>query len=224
MKLKLRALDNKRVVGIYTDGRLPSRMRFLHPEAAASYEHHIPGVTVSDMFRSPEASLHAIRTKKGAMPPGFSGHNYGFSIDLDVLKTMKILMLTKRDLDEWMATHGWYCHRRDHKLAFESWHYNFLGVGTIISPKVRTTMGYIEAKIQKYYGAELVANMTDRKLQQSQLASLKLYSGDIDGIVGGLTKEALKAFQRTWGIHANGLMSAKTGRTLAYVSAEKVLV
>jgi hypothetical protein len=223
LRLRLRALDNEKVVGIYTKGRLPERMRFLHPEAAASFVNFIPGVTVSDMFRSPEASLAAVRAKRGAMPPGWSGHNYGLSIDLDVKATMKILLLTKRDLDEWMESHGWYCHRRDHKLAFESWHYNFLGPGTVISPKVHSTSGYIEAKIQRLYGSMLVENMTDKKLVQIQLKKLHLYNGEIDGSFGPLSKESLKAFQRTWGLQPNGVMSTKTGRTLAYVSCERVL-
>jgi hypothetical protein len=223
LQVRVRALPDDKVVGIYNGQSLPTRMRFLHPQASSAFL-QINGVTLSDMFRSAEASLRAVKAKRGAKPPGFSGHNFGLSIDLDVRKTMKIFHMTKRDLDKWMEAHGWYCHRLDHMLKFESWHYNFLGPGTIISPKVRTTMGYIEARIQQYYGPQLVANMTDDRLAQRQLQRLHLYSGDLDGSFGPLSREAMRAFQRTWNLPQTGRISAKAGRTLAYVASERKIV
>src|SRR3990172_9368429 len=94
MKLDLLALGVDEVHGIYgvKKDHLPDRMRFLHPAAAASFHQNLAEtVTVSDMFRSAEASLQARRERRGAQRPGFSGHNFGFSIDIDVDRTMRTL-------------------------------------------------------------------------------------------------------------------------------------
>ena len=97
MKLKLTPLPAT-VLGIYGPSKdtLPERMRYLHPEAAASYLKLDAGphrLRVSDMWRSAEASMRARNEKRGVQAPGRSGHNYGFCIDLDV---------------DWMLKqHGW---------------------------------------------------------------------------------------------------------------------
>lgn len=62
------------------------------------------------------------------------------------------------------------------------------------------------------------------KKVQELLKSLGIYSGDIDGDNGSLTKEAVKVFQRAWELKVDGIPGPMTQRTLSYVSAEKVLV
>jgi hypothetical protein len=223
VKLRLSAITVP-VVGIYTVGskkaQLPKRMLFLEPTAAESFSSHVaPLVVVSDMFRSPESSLSAVRSGRGAKPPGFSGHNFGLSFDIDVLPSIRRGgFADKRQLDIWLAGLGWFCHRRDHQiteLRGESHHFNFLGPGV----RLRTTSpAALEEKIIQLYGKELT--LSPKELQAA-LAKMRFYGGAIDGKIGPLTKEATKAFQRAWGMRETGTADARVQRTLAYVSAER---
>ena len=195
---------------------MPPRMLFLAPDAAVAFATVAEWAVVSDMFRSPESSLQAVRDGRGAMPPGYSAHNYGLAIDIDIAATMKNLgMKAKAALDEWMASFGWYCHRRDHVIASEAWHYNYLGVGATVAGAL--TSDEIEAAIVKRYGAELAPD--DAECQRL-LAKLGMYGGDPDGIIGPKSREAVRAFERAWGINADGVLDAKTRRTLAFVARE----
>lgn len=220
------------VKGIYTiDGEKnkmrPSACR-LAPDAADSFALRLRDhVVVSDMFRSPEASLNAVKSGRGAKMPGYSGHNYGFSIDIAVTTTMKNLFTnkfiatsTKEALDNWMELHGWFCHRVDHQREHEEWHYNFFGPGMIIN-QVKTTAGVLEQHIQDVYGKSLlVAPNGGNYFLQTALQKLKLYGGAIDGIIGPRTKTALQLFQKTWDLPQTGKLDKKTERTLAYVTAD----
>jgi hypothetical protein len=234
LKLMLHVLQQSAVMGIYVingiKNKMPIRALFLHPLAASSFMADLAMFVVcSDILRTPEASLKANREGRGAQPPGFSLHNFGIAIDIDVKATMKNLGLkTKQELDEWMEARGWYCHRRDHKMDHECWHYNYLrafteldGVPLVISSKVKSTAGYGEALIVRLYGDKL--KPTDKQCQE-MLASLKMYSGKIDGDIGDLSKEAIRVFSRAWGLPEATKMDARFRRTLALVSAERVLM
>ncbi len=224
MKLKLSVVSVP-VVGIYTIGgkknQLPPRMLFLEPEAETSFSAHVAQhVVISDMFRSPESSLAAVKTGRGAKPPGFSAHNYGLAIDLDILATLKRGgFADKRQLDIWLVGVGWFCHRRDHlitDLKGESHHFNYLGPGY----RLRSSCSLaVEEKIVRLYGRELLVGAA--KELQHALKKLRLYHGTVDGKIGPLTKEAIKAFQRTWGMRDTGTIDDRAQRTLAYVTAER---
>lgn len=223
LTITLSSIPALKVRGIYKTKsgtlELPERMRYLHPSAADSFLGFCEYAVVSDMFRSPESSLAAVRAGRGAKLPGFSGHNYGLSIDLDIRETMKRWgCMTKTVLDEAMADRGWFCHRVDHKIDHEAWHYNHLGASMEISPKVKSTAGYIENRILTLYGDELQLSDTD---SQRCLKKLRLYSGDIDGQIGPISKESIRVFQRGWGLPESGKLDAKTQRTLAYVAADR---
>lgn len=218
--------------GIYTirgvAGRLPPRALFLHPAAAAAFKPLAAHVVVSDMFRSPESSLAAVRSGRGAKPPGYSGHNYGLSIDIDIMPTWSriggiALRLDKGALDEHFEQYGWYCHRRDHLIGSEAWHYNHLGyeANADIRPRAHSTAGALETKIMRLYGGQFELGET---AAQMALARLRLYSGELDGVLGPLSREAICAFQRTWGLKATGSLDATTQRTLAYVAADKEIL
>lgn len=223
----LAALPADRVRGIYTiagvPGRMPARALFLHPDAAASYLADLADVVVvSDMFRSPESSLEAVRSGRGARPPGYSGHNYGLSADIDIGATRRRLGLrTKAALDLWLERRGWWCHRRDHEMSHEAWHYNFLGAGAVIAPRFRSTSGYLEARIVELYGDQL---RLDARGVQVALQRLGLYHGEIDGDVGPLTRAAIRVFRRGWGLGASEALDARFQRTLAYVACERRVV
>lgn len=229
MILKLCRLPADRVCGAYTikgvADRMPDRALLLQPDAARSFMADLARVvTVSDMFRSPESSLAAVRAGRGAKAPGFSGHNYGLSIDLDVEATMKRIGHGKRALDLWMAEHGWFCHRSDHAMPSwkpinEAWHWNFLPGHTW----GKSSPAALEARIVEQYGEGYSLDVVE---QQMALRDQGLYRGEVDGDAGPLTREALRAFQRTWGLKERtwglketGKADVKTQRTLAYVDA-----
>jgi hypothetical protein len=224
LTLSLTNIPGQLVRGIYgpAEDELPAWMRFLHADAASSFLRFADLVVVSDMFRSPESSLQAVREGRGAQPPAFSAHNYGLAIDLALEATMKRWKLTsKAELDQSMAQHGWYCHRRDHALGHEAWHFNFLGPDPAIPGELRVTSGLIEARIVSLHGASLAPD--DRECQE-MLAKLRLYAGDIDGRLGPLSREAIRAFRRTWGLRDTGELDARTRRTLSYVSCDRAVL
>ena len=195
---------------------MPARMRFMHPDAAVAFALIAPWVVVSDMFRTPESSLQAVREGRGAQPPGFSAHNYGLAIDIDITPSRNALgVKTKAELDAAMEAVGFYCHRRDHVVAHEAWHYNFLGIGAKVAGTI--TSDEVEARIIRLYGAALAPDDTEC---QRMLGRLKMYRGEIDGIIGPRSREAVRVFERGWGLNVDGVLDAKTRRTLAYVSAD----
>ncbi len=222
LALNLVALDLHEVTGIYkVDGvadRLPERMRYLHPSAVPAFRRIAPYVRVSDMFRSPESSLAAKAAGRGAKAPGYSGHNFGLSIDIDVdwaLRPGRIVVKSgKRGLDAWMAEQGWICHRADHRRGAEDWHYNFLGTG---AHRFGSSAQALEARILALHGSQF--NEVAVSVEQDRLFALRLYTGDIDGQVGPLTTQARLAFCRAWNITKPS--TSKYYRTLAYVTAVK---
>ena len=224
MQIKLVRVD---VLGIYgkSGDAFPRSASLLHPDAAAAFVaacRNVAPVRCSDVFRSPEQSLAARAQKSGVQPPGFSAHNFGLAIDVDQARMMRDHNLTKPALDQALAAYGWHCHRRDGVPgAFESWHYNFLGQGAAEKPFLalanRTTAPAAEAKILELYGE---AFQLDPVEAQTALASLNLYRGEADGILGPRSKAAISAFQRSWELPATGELDQRTQRTLATVSAQ----
>ncbi len=194
-------------------------MLYLHPDAARAYP---PGVTASDVFRTAEASLRARTNRKGAQRPGYSGHNFGYSIDLDIAKSMKALRFTKkRELDEYMASYGWHCHRRDHRQGHESWHFNYFGpdLSKYVRANDKRTSSGLERMLQATYG-KWWKNMDMLDVQHG-LAKLAMYRGNLDGKRGELMTESIRVFQRAWLLDVDGTAGPKTKRTIAYVTAEK---
>jgi hypothetical protein len=207
MKISLVRLPPS-IKGIYTDkksGRadfMPDRLRLLAPEVAdafarANAENQL---VVSDMYRSPDGSLEAIRTRRGALRPSRSLHNYGLAIDVDVSATMGNLKLkNKQALDEYMAARDFICCRLDHKRDFEEWHYSFLpGFDWQGSGKTSSDEG--EAAIQRRFKSQWDAVEADIALEQTALQKLRLYGGEIDGVSGPRMRKAREAFCRAWGI------------------------
>lgn len=215
----------------YTSKPVPRWMRVMHPEAAASLiqlEKDTGGLSYTDIWRSAEVSLRARKVKQGVQPPGFSGHNFGFSVDLDLDGTMKLRKWTYEQIVAVMENHGWYCHRRDGKTGkSEWWHFNYFGPHPekylkVIDPKRASTWAAgVEKRIVDTYGEALQLKPT---AVQWELKKLKMYHGGIDGDLGPLSVEAIKAFQRAWGLKPDGVPGPKTQRTLAFITAEKKIV
>lgn len=234
MKLELKAVPST-TRGIYNTragpNTLPERFRYLWPAAAVGFgalETGTGGLVYSDMLRSAEESLHAMQTKSGVQPPGFSGHNFGFSFDCAVEETLKRHTWDYARLLAELEKYGWYCHRRDGARGYrqsESWHFNFFGpdfgkyVGRALGPGGWAAP--LEGLIQDVYGSAFV--LGDAGVQAS-LKKLGMYAGDVDGLVGPLTRQGVAAFQRAWLLKETGDADAKTQRVLAFVAAERVIV
>lgn len=232
MKLELKALAPT-TRGIYNTragpGTLPERFRYLWPPAADAFgllELDTGGLVYSDILRSAEESLAAMQRKAGVQPPGFSGHNFGFSVDVAVDETMKLRSWDYERLSKELEAHGWYCHRRDGVRGYgksESWHFNYLGPGGgkyLVLARPGAWAAPLEARVQDVYGTAL--RLTDAELQAC-LKKLGMYAGDVDGMVGPLSKQAIGAFQRAWRL-PEGPADDRTRRVLAFVAAERVIV
>jgi hypothetical protein len=211
----------ERCIGIYDcdgDGKkteMPTRALWLSPPAAQSFAQHLAdAVVVSDMFRSADSSLAALRAKRGAAAPGRSAHNYGRAIDIDVLPTMRALGLRdKAALDKWMAARGWHCWRNDHQLLRESWHY-YSAAGPAGYPVGAV---YRNGSAVAWWSAEMAAMFPvvfDARRRQRALAAVGFYGGQLDGIPGPLTRLAESTCARAWG--------SSDDRTLAFVEWGKV--
>lgn len=214
--------------GIYptaTNGdRLPERFMWLRPDAYAAVielEREWPACFYySDMFRSPAESEAAVKSGRGALRAGRSTHNGGGALDNAVSKTRARLRAAgmvemgkrkwKLDLDAMFRERGLYCFRTDGKIRKEHWHYNLGGAG------------YREGQLwmQRTFGDYYVHQMTKIHVQR-MLAKVGLYQGELDGVNGPLTREAIRLFQRTWRLLRTGRADAKTRRVLAFVTSIK---
>jgi hypothetical protein len=212
--------------GVPAGDYFPDSAALLHPDAAAAYLAVEAGtgkkLRVSDIFRSPESSLMAMQQKSGVQPPGFSGHNFGFSIDIAVDDCLKRFGMTKTQFDAMMETYGWFCHRKDHARGFEEWHYNHFGTGADAEPwlaaceKSTVTSAGVEAKMRTVYGANFVLDTSEL---QTLLKKLGLYGGSVDGDFGPRSQAAVLAFERAWKLPEDGSPDPKMMRTLATVAA-----
>lgn len=237
MKIYLTLLPDS-VEGTYDHGDrkgtfMPERLRYLHPQAAVAYlaadaamfQLTGHGLRVTDMLRSAESSLAAKLAKRGAARPAFSGHNFGFSIDLDLDVILQRTGWSKKQLDDFMASHGWYCYWRTsdaHEL--EDWHYNYFGDDPkrwLDSCGNEKTTGGLEAKILALYGTQFLVSVVEA---QRELKIMRFYTGTEDGIPGPLMRAGLGAFQRAWNLIDDGTLNIKTQRTLAFLAAEPEIV
>lgn len=215
----------------YTGKPFPKGLALLHPAAAASLlklETEQGPLRYTDIYRTAELSLSARKSKQGVQPPGFSGHNYGLSIDFDLDGIAKLKGWTYAKLLAILEGYGWYCHRRDGKGGFEAWHFNHLGpdarkyLARADVKRSATWAAPVEAYVQELYGE--FASRMDAKCVQTLLGRLKLYGGEVDGRLGPRTNEAVLAFERAWGLRVDGLVDERFKRTLAFVTATRKMV
>ncbi len=206
------------VRSIYKSGKVPARMAFASPPAAKAVEAILASgfpLIVTDFYRAPAASLvrrQEFEAKGGpqlALAPGFSAHNTGDAFDGAIAQMLRETRLDKLALDRQLARFGFFCHRQDGRLASESWHYNFLGVDfdeSLIGPR---SSDEIEASILRRFGPAIDA-FRDPALQRKALDKRKI--------------PTISEFQKRWGLSVDGVCGPKTRRTLAFVSAEIVIV
>ena len=203
------------------NGRVPKRMRFAHPDLAkiiVALEAAGVRLRYSDILRSAEVSLarrHEFEARGGkqlAKRPGESPHNWGLSVDIDTKDAMTSMLISKQQLDELLQAYGLWCHRRDHVLGDECWHYNALGVGEeaqkwLAFASQRSTSRAVEEKIASLYSKDWV-------LSKDQVAACLIQ----------LKKKDVRDFQDDWDLDVDGIAGPKTQRLLAFLCAEKVFV
>lgn len=223
-KLDVVGVPDGIVTGTYTvnghPNKMPPRARRLRPNAATSYAAIHDKIIVSDMFRTPESSLAAVESGRGALMPSYSSHGYGLAIDVDVTPSMKLVgAKTKTDFDTWMRGQGWICHRRDGLREHEEWHYDFDEaklLSSALTSADRTCQRAREVMLDTLYGDAWVLTKVDT---QTALRALGFYHGEIDGVLGPISKAAVSAFQRAWHLTADGIPGPKTQRVLWFVWA-----
>lgn len=192
--------------GIYgkTGNVFPKRMSYLHPLAAKSWEALDADtrdcVILTDMFRTLEASLNRRypskrKINRKAQRPGYSAHNFGLAIDVDVKQTMENLRVSKTALDALMKRYGWHCHRIDGKIGSECWHYNYLGSHFDLEPGARNTADAIESRICFTYCRWFNIWSPQPLMQRLGYSDIRHFQSawhlKIDGIAGPVTKRTL---------------------------------
>lgn len=208
---------------------VPKRLSLLRADAAAAIPPYMRG---TDFYRSANQQITALRTRRGAQWPGYSGHGEGRSIDFDVELSMKVGgFKRKKDMDNENITFGWVNHllTRDGR-GFEEWHNNYLpeiALGVYNGRSYGTrSLDELEAQIKLDHKDEwellhpLNMDATKKftgdecKPLQWCLSKAGFYDGEIDGLWG---KHSISAF-----LHATAMWGAKnhnTRRVLGFITA-----
>lgn len=198
----------------------------LAPEAAASLailETDTDGLIYTEMWRDPIDSLLAKRLVKGSPMVGYSPHNYGLAIEIDVAAILDKKKIKYDDLLWLMKKRGWYCYRRD-KIGDQpgAGSFNFLGgnpdtylARCTYDPTSWATTGELRIWERHYRDFEL-----DTKEVQTQLSKLGLFKEPYTGQIDIYTREAIMAFQRTWELNQTGTPDMTLCRVLALVAAD----
>lgn len=232
MELKLARMPVEKVRSRYRRDRsagFPVRLGFLHPEALVAFVAMQEAcgwlIVLSDGWRAAIVSLEkkyppGKPANKYSQFPAHSGHNFGYSIDVDVPATLRLTGWSKRELDDFMASFGFYCHRRDHKRGKEEWHYNALFIGAVDWMRYATATRTSQALERMVVGTYGDTWRVTQKQAQRGLKLLGLYPGEIDGKWGNWSKVAARSFQRAWHLKEDGVIGVKSGRVLQLRCAE----
>src|SRR5436853_1929654 len=207
--------------------RLPMWSGFLHPLAARSYLDDLADwIVVSEMLRTAEGSLIAMASGTGSRAPGYSGHNFGFSIDVNLEQTLANLGLSKPAFDRWMVERGWYCARRDSTRGLDDAHYDYLRAGSELNlASTADPIRDVEQLIVRVHGDALLPADDECEVI---LKKLRMFGGIVDGSLGLLAQEGIKIFQRAWNLIGDprvtpGTLDPRTRRTLAFVGHQRRL-
>lgn len=213
-----------------TSTRGTSRMPFLAPDAAAALvavERDTGGLVYTDMWRDPIASLAAKRLSQTSQLPGYSAHNFGLAVDLDLKIILREKKIRYENLLHIMKKRGWVCQRRDGDgEKSEASHFNFLGE---YAEKylVKCTMDPItwqlaaELRIWERFGKDF---QIDIREVQVLLARIGFYTGPFTGTKDAYTREAILAFQRAWDLIQSGSPDSSLCRALVFVTTDRDLL
>ena len=193
------------------------RQTWLEPAAATAFTRMNGAcgqrIAYNDVYRSTLAQILGIRNaskdrKRLYAPPTKSGHNFGFSLDLAIAKTLENfrksgqpdLVVASRDraaLGRWMAGFGWT------GIESENWHFNFLD-GRQSAVK----------KIDEVYGQQLRLDNIDVQRALNRLLKLDKPLAT-DGQLGPLTREAAARAREQLGYDDEGEFDPWFRRLLA---------
>lgn len=216
MKLCLRQVRN-----VKGDVRRP----FLAHDAAislASIETDTDGLVYSDLWRDSVDSL-LVRRLKGSSSVGYSPHNYGLAVDLDVPTILDQKKIRYEDLLWLMKRRGWYCFRRDGVPdQAGANHFNYLGddASRYISKSTQdptTWQTVAELKIWERHSRDFRMETPE---VQARLAKIGLFTEPFTGQRDLYTREAILAFQRAWDLIQTGSPDMTLCRALAFVTAD----
>ena len=163
------------------------------------------------------------RLNKPVLLPGYNGHNYGISIDLDLKETLLGKFKTYKELCLFLEKHNWFCHRRDkEEKAPGLEHFNFLGQyaqGHLVSCTMdpATWPKAAEEVIWETYKEDF--NLSPLSIQQL-LAKVGIYKPPFTESLDAYTREAILTFQKAWGLTPNGFLDQTFCRVLSFVSAD----
>lgn len=201
---------------------------YLDKEAAFSLvlvERDTGGLVYTEMWRDALSSILVRRTNTSTPPPGYSAHNYGLSIQIDMRASMKVKKLSHDDLTKILERHGWFCQRRDEGFDISevgACQFNYFGKDhdKYLSKASQDATSWLtpsEFYIWEKYRDDFQLETAD---VQNKLGSLGLYRGTITGQRDLYTREAIMAFQRTWEISQSGAPDMTLCRVLSFVTAE----
>lgn len=211
----------QKVMNVKGDARRP----YLAVDAAISLESieaDTDGLLYSEIWRDAVDSLLAKRLKDNALV-GYSAHNYGLAVDLNVPTILKQKKILYEDLLWLMKRRGWYCFRRD---GFEGRHgynhFNFLGENAekYLSKSTQdpTTWATVpELRIWERHGSDFHMETLE---VQTRLTEIGLFTEPFTGQRDLYTREAIMAFQRTWDLVQTGSPDMTLCRALAFVTAD----
>lgn len=197
----------------YTGKPVPAWMRKLEPEAAEALlrlDAECGGLIYTDLWRSAEVSLLARKEKRGVQPPGWSGHNYGLSVDFTVDQIMAKKNWGYKYLCEIFISHGWYPHRKNLTRGFEEWHFDYLGPSS-------SYLRFTNTAIAKTWAAPVQKKVSD-------LYGQFLTVQDVPAALLELDEGSVRAFQTKWGLIADGVAGPQTQRLIGYLLLEQGLV
>lgn len=207
-------------------GWLPARMSWMQPEAAKALREmqeacgHVMEFT--DAYRRVMFQIRCIqgaseRKRRLYAPPTKSGHNFGWSVDINVADTLAAFRAAgkpelvsagqnRHALGLWMSQFGWT------GIRSENWHFNHLaGHASTI------------ARIDAEYGEAMKLDNADVQRALNALMP-KEKPLNIDGELGTKSSAAAKKADKILGTKDNGAFSAWFRRVLAGATATIVEV
>lgn len=199
---------------------------FLAREAAlslATIEKDTDGLIYRDVWRDAVSSLLARRIRKTSQLPGYSAHNYGLAVDLNIEAILLQKKIQYEDLLWIMKRRGWYCHRRDGvEGQTGSEHFNFLGEGADrylarCTQDPTTWSAASEIKIWEFYHQDFQLSTKEVQILLSKICFFKAPFTEQRDIY---TREAIIAFQRAWDLIQSGSPDMTLCRVLAFVTAD----
>jgi hypothetical protein len=190
----------------------------------ASIQTYTDGLIYTDMWRDGiDTLLTRTNRNKSGNSIGYSPHNFGISVDLDVPTILDQKKILYEDIIWLMKRKGWYCFRRDgSQNQVGSGHFDFLGdeaekylAKSSQDPATWSTVA--EMRIWERHSQSF--NIGTKEVQE-MLAKLGFYHGPFTGQRDFYTREAILAFQRAWDLVQTGSPDMVLCRALAFISAE----